>query len=261
MTPSHVTSQARAVVPPEAGGLPVWKRALDVALILLALPVVIPVMAVIAVMIWAVSPGPILFRQERVGFRGRRFMCLKFRTMVVGADPGMHQGHLQDLLRSEVPMVKMDTKGDPRVIPFGFLLRASGLDELPQLFNVLRGDMSLVGPRPCLPYEFEAYLPWQRERFEAVPGLTGLWQVSGKNRTTFLEMVRLDIQYAREKTLWLDVKIIFKTIPALLLQMRDQRQTRKTQMATAQPGPAVPVRTGQNYGIRETTTATPGHLY
>ncbi|MDW8307961.1 MAG: sugar transferase [Verrucomicrobiales bacterium] len=216
-----------------AVSVPRWKRVLDVTLVLVASPVLVPLMALIAVAIRLSSPGPALFRQERVGFRGRRFTCFKFRTMVVDADPGLHQGHLQELLRSDKPMVKMDTKGDPRVIPFGRLLRASGLDELPQIFNVLRGEMSLVGPRPCMPYEFEQYLPWQMERFNAMPGLTGLWQVSGKNRTTFNEMIRLDIQYARNQSLWLDLKIILKTVPALILQMRDQRAGRK---ALAQNG-------------------------
>jgi len=108
-------------------------------------------------------------------------------------------------------------------------LRSSGLDELPQLINVLKGEMSLVGPRPCLAYEAAKYLPWQMERFNAVPGLTGLWQVSGKNRTTFTKMIQLDIEYARTKNLFLDLKIIFKTIPALLVQMRDTRLQRKNQ--------------------------------
>jgi lipopolysaccharide/colanic/teichoic acid biosynthesis glycosyltransferase len=210
-----------------ARNCPTWKRVLDVTLILLASPLLVPLMALIALVIRLVSPGPVLFRQERIGFRGQRFTCFKFRTMVVDADPALHQGHLQELLRSDKPMVKIDVKGDPRVIRFGRLLRASGLDELPQIFNVLRGEMSLVGPRPCTPYEFEQYLPWQKERFNAMPGLTGLWQVSGKNRTTFNEMIRLDIQYARTASLGLDLKIILKTVPALIMQMRDQRAGRK----------------------------------
>jgi exopolysaccharide production protein ExoY len=130
-------------------------------------------------------------------------------------------------MNSDVPMMKMDSHGDPRIIPFGRLLRASGLDELPQLINVLFGDMSLVGPRPCVTYEYEKYLPWQRERFNTLPGLTGLWQVSGKNRTTFTEMIQLDIKYARNKTLWLDLMIIFKTVPALMIQMWETRVKKK----------------------------------
>jgi lipopolysaccharide/colanic/teichoic acid biosynthesis glycosyltransferase len=155
--------------------------------------------------------------------------------MVVNADATVHQEHLNHLMNSNIPMVKMDMQGDPRVIPFGALLRSSGLDELPQLINVLRGEMSLVGPRPCLPYEYDRYLPWQKERFNTLPGLTGLWQVSGKNQTTFVEMIQLDIHYARNKTFWLDLKIVLKTIPALIGQMWD---TRKKQRALSRPVPA-----------------------
>jgi len=209
-------------------GLPRWKRVLDVAAVLMALPVVLPLAATIGLVIRLVSSGPILFKQERVGYRGRLFLCLKFRTMYCGAETAAHQGHLRQLMASNVPMTKMDAAGDSRIIPLGSLLRSSGLDELPQLVNVLKGEMSLVGPRPCLAYEAAKYLPWQMERFKAVPGLTGLWQVSGKNRTTFTRMMQLDIEYARTKTLGLDLTIIFKTIPALLSQMREHRLQRKT---------------------------------
>jgi lipopolysaccharide/colanic/teichoic acid biosynthesis glycosyltransferase len=122
------------------------------------------------------------------------------------------------------------------------LLRSSGLDELPQLVNVLMGDMSLVGPRPCLAYEAAKYLPWQMERFNAVPGLTGLWQVSGKNRTTFTRMIQLDIEYARTKNLGLDLKIILKTIPALLQQMLDTRMQGKATPRTAAQEAPLPLR-------------------
>jgi lipopolysaccharide/colanic/teichoic acid biosynthesis glycosyltransferase len=211
----------------ENNGLPGWKRALDMVIILMALPFLLPLVLVICVLIRMVSTGPILFKQERVGYQGGRFMCLKFRTMFCGAETATHQGHLQQLMQSDVPMTKMDAKGDARIIPVGRLLRSSGLDELPQLVNVIKGEMSLVGPRPCLAYEAAKYLPWQVERFNAVPGLTGLWQVSGKNRTTFTKMIQLDIQYARTKNLLLDLKIIFKTVPALLVQMWDVRRQRK----------------------------------
>ena len=212
----------------EKAALPRWKRTLDVGLILLALPVLIPLALLIAVIIRIVSHGPILFQQERIGYLDEKFMCLKFRTMFVGADTVSHQGHLHQLINSDAPMMKMDSHGDSRIIPLGRWLRSSGLDELPQLINVLKGEMSLVGPRPCLPYESEIYLPWQRERFNAVPGLTGLWQVSGKNRTTFVEMMRLDIEYARNKSLRLDLKIILKTIPALMVQMWDTHKKKKS---------------------------------
>src|ERR1017187_5190840 len=208
-------------------GIPRWKRALDVVAVLRAMPILVPVSLAIAAVIRATSTGPFLFQQERVGYRGRRFMCLKFRTMYCDAAPAIHQGHLQNLMASDAPMVKMDS-GDSRIIPAGRLLRASGLDELPQLINILNGEMSLVGPRPCLPYEAEKYLPWQQERFNAAPGLTGLWQGSGENPTTFTRMMQLDIEYAQNKSLGLDLKIIFKTIPALLVQMSDLYQKKRS---------------------------------
>ena len=198
-----------------------WKRALDMVCILAALPLLIPLMLLIAILIKTRSSGPILYKQDRVGYRGQRFVCFKFRSMVVGARATVHEGHWNQLISSGLPMEKLDVKGDRRLIPFGRLLRASGLDELPQIFNVLRGEMSLVGPRPCIPYEYERYLPWQRERFDALPGLTGLWQVSGKNRTTFDEMVHLDIQYARNKSLWMDMRILLGTLPAVIDQVQD----------------------------------------
>lgn len=207
---------------------PRWKRTLDVVLIVLAFPVLLPVMVLIGLLIRIVSAGPILFKQERIGHLGARFLCYKFRTMHVNSDTGIHQGHLNQLMNSDAPMIKMDSKGDPRIIRFGRFLRSSGLDELPQLINILRGEMSLVGPRPCVSYEYEKYLPWQRERFNTLPGLTGLWQVSGKNRTTFTEMIQLDIRYARNKTLWMDLLIIIKTIPTLLIQVLESRMKKKS---------------------------------
>jgi lipopolysaccharide/colanic/teichoic acid biosynthesis glycosyltransferase len=192
----------------------------------------------LAALIRAVSAGPVLFRQERVGHLGQIFLCCKFRTMFAGADMVSHQEHLEQLIHSDTPMMKMDARGDSRIIPFGRWLRASGLDELPQLLNVLRGEMSLVGPRPCLPYEFEKYLPEEKERCNAVPGLTGLWQVSGKNKTTFTEMIRLDIQYARTQNFRLDCKIILKTVPALFIQIFEMLERKKSLSQTPEQ-PAV----------------------
>jgi lipopolysaccharide/colanic/teichoic acid biosynthesis glycosyltransferase len=140
--------------------------------------------------------------------------------MHINADTGMHQKHFSNLMREDVPMVKLDMKDDPRLIPLGRYLRASGVDELPQLFNVIRGDMSLVGPRPCIRYEYEGYQRWQRNRFNTLPGLTGLWQTSGKNHTTFTEMMRLDISYAQRKTPWFDLLLLGKTVPAVLSEIR-----------------------------------------
>ncbi|MBC8000963.1 MAG: sugar transferase [Opitutaceae bacterium] len=218
---------------------PRWKRTLDLALVFLALPFLIPLTLFIALLIRFVSAGPVLFRQERVGCRGSRFWCFKFRTMLVNAESTAHQDHVQQLMSSNTPMMKMDARGDVRIIPFGALLRSSGLDELPQLINVMRGEMSLVGPRPCLPYEYDNYLPWQKERFDTLPGLTGLWQVSGKNRTTFVEMVQFDIAYARCKSLRGDAIIILKTVPALVIQLRDTRKRRKTTVGSGQLASAV----------------------
>jgi exopolysaccharide production protein ExoY len=216
-------------------GIPMWKRLLDLFCILITAPVWLPVMLIIATVIKIVSPGPALFQQERIGYRGRRFTCFKFRTMIVTADSRVHQGHLSYLMGSNVPMKKLDAVRDPRLIPCGLLLRSLGLDELPQLFNVLRGDMSLVGPRPCVPYEYDNYAPHHRERFEAAPGLTGLWQVSGKNRTTFEEMISLDVYYARHQSLMLDVKIILKTVPAIVSQTKDLSEECKTDSKISKP--------------------------
>lgn len=206
--------------------IPRWKRILDVTLVFIALPVLFLIGAVIALFIRVISPGPVFFKQERVGHLGKRFMIIKFRTMKVNADTSVHTGHTAMLLRSDAPMLKMDA-GDSRIIPLGKWIRAAGLDELPQLVNVLRGEMTLVGPRPCLPHEFEQYNDWRQERFNTLPGLTGLWQVSGKNNTTFHEMVQLDIEYSRTKTIVLDLEIMVRTIPALVVQVGEMRQHRK----------------------------------
>lgn len=216
-------------------GLPAWKRTMDILFILIALPAVLLISAAVALMIKIGSSGPVLFHQKRVGQRGREFTCYKFRTMRVNAETDSHRLHTRQLIQSQAPMVKLDAKQDPRLIPFGSLLRSTGLDELPQLWNVLVGDMSLVGPRPCIPYEYELYEPWQRQRLNAVPGLTGLWQVSGKNRTTFEQMVHLDIEYSNRVSFWLDVKIILKTLPALWQQCMENRAPRRRESAVASP--------------------------
>ena len=205
-------SEAKATRGGEVEG---WKRMLDIVCIVLALPVLVPVGLLVGMTIKVLSRGPVLFRQERIGYLGKPFQCLKFRTMKVNADTLAHQKHLEHLMTSNVPMVKMDLAGDERVIRLGGLIRATGLDELPQVINVLRGEMSLVGPRPCTRYEYGKHLPWQRHRFDTLPGLTGLWQVSGKNKTTFEEMVDMDIWYARNKSIRLDLMIMLKTIPAI----------------------------------------------
>jgi exopolysaccharide production protein ExoY len=228
--------------------IPAWKRSIDLACCLVALPFLCLIAAIMAVFLRFVSRGPILFKQERVGYKGTRFMCYKFRTMRVGADTKSHQAYCESLLTSgaPVPMVKLDAKGDSRVIPGGWILRATGLDELPQFINIFRKEMSVVGPRPCVQYEYDKYEPWQRKRFDAVPGLTGLWQVSGKNRTTFDEMIQLDIRYAEASSFSFDLYIILMTIPAMITQFAETRmarkyrtQTNRTPMNAANSGSAV----------------------
>ena len=204
--------------------LPTWKRGIDIIGALAGLVLFSPLFLLISVVIRIVSPGPVFFKQVRVGRGGELFTCWKFRTMHVRVNPSVHQEHIRNLIRGDTnggtgkPMVKLDSGYDARLIPLGSVLRQSCLDELPQLINVLRGEMSLVGPRPCLPYEAQEYLLWQTMRFDAVPGMTGLWQVSGKNRTTFTEMIRLDILYATQQSLWLDIIIVLKTLPVIITQ-------------------------------------------
>jgi lipopolysaccharide/colanic/teichoic acid biosynthesis glycosyltransferase len=219
-----------------SGGIPWWKRALDITLIVLAMPVLVPVGLIIAAIIKVVSPGPVFFQQERVGYRGRTFMCFKFRTMFVNADTAMHKDHLEELMTSNRPMSKLDGV-DPRVIPGGIWLRALGIDELPQLINVFRGEMSLVGPRPCLGYEYERYLPRHRGRCATLPGLTGLWQVNDKNNTTFEQMIELDLEYVRTQSLGKDIGILVKTLPAIVCQTY---QVRRNKRAALRETPAVP---------------------
>jgi exopolysaccharide biosynthesis polyprenyl glycosylphosphotransferase len=188
------------------------KRAFDLLFGMLALIGLAPLMLALALAIKLDSPGPIFFRQERVGKDGTRFRMLKFRSMRVDAD------RLLETLRASNeatgPLFKM--RNDPRVTRVGRLLRRSSLDELPQLFNVLIGEMSLVGPRPPVPKEVAEYEDWALGRLRAMPGMTGLWQVSGRSDVPFHDMVRLDLHYIRNWSLWLDLEIILRTVPAVL---------------------------------------------
>ena len=202
--------------------MPRWKRIMDVMGALFAAILLTPLMVCVAALIKVVSPGPVLYRQTRIGFRGRPFTCWKFRSMHVDNDASEHAAYVKDLIQSsDAPMVKLDMGRDPRLIPLGGLFRATAIDELPQLLCVLRGDMSLIGPRPCIPYEYEAYSEHHRRRLDAIPGLTGLWQVSGKNHTTFEEMVELDIEYSERKTIWLDLVILMMTPKTIFIQLKD----------------------------------------
>jgi lipopolysaccharide/colanic/teichoic acid biosynthesis glycosyltransferase len=196
--------------------MPIWKRALDISVSFLSLVLLFPVFLIVSLYIKSVSPGPVFFRQKRVGYKGKLFTFYKFRTMHVGNDQNFHKNHMKSVINSEKPIEKLDDKQDPRIIPGGSLIRKSCIDELPQFFNILRGDMSLVGPRPCIPYEAKEYIHWHHNRFDTVPGLTGLWQVSGKNDLSFSQMIRLDIRYSRNISFINDLKIVLLTIPTVL---------------------------------------------
>jgi len=220
--------------------VPKWKYAFDLIVLLLSLPVILPIWLICAATILIVSRGPLFFVQERVGHNGIPFNCYKFRTMRSGADTAFHQNYFRQLQRDDIPMQKLDA-ADPRIIPFGKVIRALGLDELPQLINVLKGEMSLVGPRPCTPFELQRYEPHQRERFSALPGLTGLWQVSGKNRTTFARMIELDITYSRSQSPIQDVKILALTPITLAMQLVEATASRRSDSANLQSPSAVQV--------------------
>jgi lipopolysaccharide/colanic/teichoic acid biosynthesis glycosyltransferase len=196
------------------------KRGMDVVGSVLALILAAPVFAVIAVVIKATSQGPVFFRQTRIGQNGKPFVFLKFRSMKVGNDETAHKEYVKRLISgsaerhpsngNEGGVFKLTR--DPRITRVGAFLRKTSLDEFPQFINVLKGEMSLVGPRPPIPYEVEAYDVWHRRRLlEAKPGITGLWQVSGRSRVTFDEMVRLDLRYARSWSPWMDIKILLRT--------------------------------------------------
>jgi lipopolysaccharide/colanic/teichoic acid biosynthesis glycosyltransferase len=227
------------------------KRVIDFTFALILLVLLSPMMLLVAAVIYLYSPGPVFFVQERAGAsresRGKyscwkrtNFKCYKFRTMKVNADPSIHKAYIQALIENDdeqmtalqtaptrprkfsvdqelltalqtAPTRPRKLVNDSRIIPPGKILRKLSLDELPQLFNVLRGEMSLVGPRPAIPYEVEMYKPWHLRRLEALPGITGLQQVTARNTADFDEQVKLDIEYVKNQSLWLDIKIILKT--------------------------------------------------
>ncbi len=201
------------------------KRCLDIVGACAAIVIFSPLMLIIALAINKTSPGPIVFRQTRLGCRGVPFVFYKFRSMSVNSDDRIHREYVASLIEgdnaavnqgdSAKPVYKI--KADPRVTRIGSILRKTSMDELPQLFNVLKGDMSLVGPRPPIPYEVEKYEPWHLRRIlEIKPGITGLWQVEGRSKTSFDDMVRLDLRYVRNCSLVLDVKILLKTFAVVL---------------------------------------------
>lgn len=201
------------------------KRGMDIAFSAMLLTLLLPLFAFIAVLVKLSSPGPVFFKQLRVGHLLKPFTMYKFRSMYSSADQQAHQDYVSWFITAsnheqteekEKPVVFKLTN-DSRVTSIGRFLRRTSLDELPQLWNVLLGDMSLVGPRPPIPYELQQYKPWHKGRLlEAKPGMTGLWQVVGRSRTTFDEMVRLDLQYARTMSLWGDIKILLATPAAMI---------------------------------------------
>ena len=193
-----------------------WKFFLDKIVGMLCIIALLPFFLVIAIVIKISSYGPILLKQMRIGKNGRPFTIYKFRTMVIDLDTRIHRIYVTKLINGaygkigEQPIFKLEN--DPRITPFGRFLRKTCLDEIPQLINVIRGEMSLVGPRPSIPYEFEEYQEWHKERLNVKPGMTGLWQVTGRNTTTFDEMVRLDLIYVKNRSILLELKILLKTL-------------------------------------------------
>lgn len=205
--------------------LVVAKRVIDVCGSLVLLLFSAPLMVLIAVGVKLSSKGPVFFKQARVGMYGREFTFLKFRSMYINSDTAVHRQYVRNMIASNnegahhmvdtAPIYKL--ANDKRITRIGRLLRRTSLDELPQLINVLRGDMSLVGPRPPIPYEIDAYKPWHRSRYLLVqPGITGLWQVTARSRVCFDDMVRLDLRYVMTWSLWMDIKLLLQTPAALL---------------------------------------------
>lgn len=213
--PADTTAAASA--PPRGDGL---KRVFDIVVASLALLVFSPVMLAVSAAIRLDSRGPIIFRQQRIGRHGQPFTILKFRTMTDRADDKIHRDAIKRLWAGEKlsddPSSPYKLAADPRVTGVGRWLRRSSLDELPQLINVLRGEMSIVGPRPMLAYEVAEFQPWHHERHEVRPGITGLAQVRARGRANLDDILRLDVEYVRACSLWRDIKLMFETVPVVL---------------------------------------------
>ena len=202
----------------------ITKRLFDMVVSVLLIVGLFPLFLVCAILVRRSSPGPILFQQRRVGARGREFTFLKFRSMRIDTDPVLHREYVANFIKGTAEqhtgtngtMYKL--VGDPRVTPAGHWLRRTSLDELPQLINVVRGEMSLVGPRPPIPYELEHYKPEHLRRLAVKPGITGLWQVSGRSQTTFEQMIALDLEYIQRASFITDLRILLKTVPVVVAQ-------------------------------------------
>jgi lipopolysaccharide/colanic/teichoic acid biosynthesis glycosyltransferase len=199
-------------------GYELAKRVLDIALASVLLVVSSPLLLIIAVLVGATSSGPVLFRQTRVGRAGMPFRMLKFRTMREGCDDAVHRDYVRRLLADQVEAHEGLYKlvDDPRVTRVGAVLRRLSIDELPQLLNVVKGDMTLVGPRPALSFEAELFPDWATPRYLVAPGMTGLWQVSGRNRLTMLQGLELDLEYVERRSFVTDLRILLRTVPAVL---------------------------------------------
>lgn len=188
------------------------KRFIDIVAALLLFILFLPIIPVVGILIKLDSPGPVLFKQKRIGKNGKEFDFYKFRSMIDDAEAVIRT--LRPLSKDNGPIFKL--KDDPRVTPVGRFLRRSSLDELPQLLNVLKGDMSIVGPRPNLPSEVSHYLSWQKRRLDVTPGITCFWQIAGRSHIGFQEWMRLDLEYIRKRSMLTDLKIMIKTIPAVI---------------------------------------------
>jgi lipopolysaccharide/colanic/teichoic acid biosynthesis glycosyltransferase len=195
---------------------PIAKRMFDVVVAAIMLIVLAPVMAVVALAIRLDSPGPIIFRQTRIGKNHRPFTFYKFRSMYSKVDAAVHQQFVRNLINGSSSCANYKLTGDKRITRVGALIRKTSLDELPQLFNVIKGDMSMVGPRPPIPYEVAEYKDWHHRRLSVTPGITGLWQVRGRSLVSFDDMVKMDIAYAEQRSITLDVSLFVQTVPAVL---------------------------------------------
>ena len=202
------------------------KRAFDVIISAFLLIILTPIIACIALTVWLDSPGPVFYRQERIGHYGRKFRMLKFRSMYVCSDEAVHKSLSANWFSGVADNGTYKSLDDPRITRSGRWLRRTSLDELPQLFNVIRGQMSLVGPRPAVAHELDYYLPSYFERQIVKPGMTGLWQVLGRERLSAAEMMNLDLKYVRDHSVFLDLRILFATIPVLFAALPQNRSAK-----------------------------------
>ncbi|MBN1582917.1 MAG: sugar transferase [Anaerolineae bacterium] len=219
---AFTAAAARPQVNRSKRGYQLLKRLIDLGITIMVLPMILPAMAFIALLIRFDSPGPALFKQKRVGKDGRIFNIYKFRTMTHNLDDSYHQAFMKAFVQGQIGEAEGDEKTvfkpftDSQVTRVGRILRKTSLDELPQLINILKGDMSLIGPRPNVLWEVEAYKEWHKERLSVLPGITGLAQVNGRSAISFDKIVQYDVEYARHQSLWLDLQILWKTFTSVV---------------------------------------------